>query len=722
MSKKLLTKLLAFTMSAGLVLQPVAAFAAEPSEGDLTETVVAEEEQTEPEAAEIEGEKVETPAEVLPEVELDKELNLDSVPLLQENPQGGGIIGGGDEEEEELPELQNVTLEDDILRWDHTKEWSFYYIFVGPVKYVSTASRVILWEIGQRGHLETGEYPVELYAVDRHDETKVITKTYRTTYYFTKKERTKISNIELISDHDYIPKFGQAVDTYAPFSVSYENYDYPVMLESFEWQALTDDGWATYDSEYFDKGTYRFYISMFLDVNKLGLNYELDPDLVVTVDGEPLTKIDTRLDDYNFPTEIFFASDEYVIEEGLPIQPKVRFVYSINATSNYDELKAGCAHSEPIIVDDYGEAEFDSTWEMLGSDGWEDIGPAGEGKLMSGTYRIKTTMTPQYNPYFATKFGEYISLYVDLDEWEMVGKNTETMAVFVSPEFEIKGEIIEPVGKTKITSANVTSNYETIPELYGYFWSPTFEVEDELPIKFKCYWSKKEMSSWDRFFTDKVFENGQYRCEVYVEVDDEHKDTYELDPSFTLIVNGKEWTKVDDPLVSSDVMVFASEAISVGEVIDEPAEPPIEEEGQWHEKYGAQYYELPDGKKATGKQKIGEETYFFSNSGTLQKNVFCEEDGNKFYFGSDGKMIKGWFEKWGSTYYADENGAIQTGFVDIGANTYHFDAAGKRSASVWLTSEDKRFYVKADGRIAKAETIHRWGKAYTFDAEGVLIK
>ena len=47
MSKKLLTKLLAFTMSAGLVLQPVAAYAVEPSDEDLKVSMATEEDAAE---------------------------------------------------------------------------------------------------------------------------------------------------------------------------------------------------------------------------------------------------------------------------------------------------------------------------------------------------------------------------------------------------------------------------------------------------------------------------------------------------------------------------------------------------------------------------------------------------------------------------------------------------------------------------------------------------
>ena len=32
------------------------------------------------------------------------------------------------------------------------------------------------------------------------------------------------------------------------------------------------------------------------------------------------------------------------------------------------------------------------------------------------------------------------------------------------------------------------------------------------------------------------------------------------------------------------------------------------------------------------------------------------------------------------------------------------------------------FYVKADGHLAKNETLTKWGKKYTFDENGVLVR
>ena len=120
-------------------------------------------------------------------------------------------------------------------------------------------------------------------------------------------------------------------------------------------------------------------------------------------------------------------------------------------------------------------------------------------------------------------------------------------------------------------------------------------------------------------------------------------------------------------------------------------------------------------------QLIDDEFYLFSQRGVLQYNVFYEDDGVKFYFGKDGKLVKGWIDKWTATYYADEEGVIRTGFYEIDGDTYYFDSKGKMTRSTWINANDEKYFAKADGRLAKSETIKRWGKKYSFDSECRLI-
>lgn len=301
--------------------------------------------------------------------------------------------------------------------------------------------------------------------------------------------------------------------------------------------------------------------------------------------------------------------------------------------------------------------------------------------------------------------------------------------------------VLQSIMHEWIPQMNFTSNFDTIPVLGEPVTKATFDYDAEYDLVIDSTWSRIEGDDWAYVEYDN-FLLGTYRCLVNVELARGYLERFYITESTSLYVNGSEWT-----LISKDVsnlgskylkLTFASDRIFIKdelptpdpedpeepEVPEEPEEPeePIEAKGKWHEKYGAKYYELPDGQKATGIQKIGEDTYLFSKNGTLQKDVFYESEGNKYFFGSDGKMVKGWFNKWSAIYYANEDGVVQTGLVDIGSDTYYFDSKGKKTTNIWVNKDSKRFYVKSDGHVAKAEKIRRWGKVYTFAADGALIE
>ena len=144
--------------------------------------------------------------------------------------------------------------------------------------------------------------------------------------------------------------------------------------------------------------------------------------------------------------------------------------------------------------------------------------------------------------------------------------------------------------------------------------------------------------------------------------------------------------------------------------------------GRWYTKWGATYYETEDGEKLSGMQKIDGVYYYFSQKGVMQKTCFVEDGNNKYYFGNDGKLHTGWLEKWSAKYYFDEDGVMQTGFTLIDGKTYCFDDKGKLQINTWITVGDDKYYAKGDGTMAQDETITKWLKKYTFDAQGKLIK
>ncbi len=151
---------------------------------------------------------------------------------------------------------------------------------------------------------------------------------------------------------------------------------------------------------------------------------------------------------------------------------------------------------------------------------------------------------------------------------------------------------------------------------------------------------------------------------------------------------------------------------------EKPEEPEIT--GEWKTKWGSTYYIYSDGSNATGLTEIDGKTYYFKENGHRLHDSFLEDGGNTYYFGKDGEMTVGFMTKWFSTYYFDENGLMQTGFTKVGDDLYFFTAAGKLEKSSWIEQDGNKFYAKSDGKLAVNETITRWGKKYSFDENGIL--
>ena len=271
----------------------------------------------------------------------------------------------------------------------------------------------------------------------------------------------------------------------------------------------------------------------------------------------------------------------------------------------------------------------------------------------------------------------------------------------------------------KISTATASSDYKTLPRVGNPVTEPYFEINEDIPIEIAGSWCKVDDKGNWLPYTEDTFTPGMYHYRAEIWVTDRLAIEYELDQRFQFCVDNRWWTRVQYISGAREKQIFASEEITIS--AEYPIEP--EKEGHWYEKYGATYYELPDGNNATGMQKIDEDYYYFSESGKLQRGIFCGVDGKQYFFGEDGKMVTGWFTRWKETYYAQEDGVIQTGFVDIGDDTYLFDYfTGKQKKSVWGSTNDGTFYIKADGRMAKSETITRWGKEYSFNENGRLIK
>ncbi len=164
-----------------------------------------------------------------------------------------------------------------------------------------------------------------------------------------------------------------------------------------------------------------------------------------------------------------------------------------------------------------------------------------------------------------------------------------------------------------------------------------------------------------------------------------------------------------------------AEIVLTAEASEEPEQPEVKN-AKLVTKWGSTYYVTEDGEKLTGRQVIEGETFFFNlKTGSMVKSSFVEIDGQKYYFGSDGKMVTGFMTKWLTTYYLDEKGVMQTGLTKIGEKMYFFKDNGHLVKSGWITDGDNKYYAKGDGVLAVNETIKKWGRSYTFDENGVLV-
>ncbi|WP_026517695.1 N-acetylmuramoyl-L-alanine amidase family protein [Butyrivibrio sp. MC2021] len=351
-------------------------------------------------------------------------------------------------------------------------------------------------------------------------------------------------------------------------------------------------------------------------------------------------------------------------------------------------------------------------WEIYEDDEWSRYNEPTFGK---GTYRYKNKISIDADYKDSYMLDPKLTLTVDKKEWfrcetEYDINDEVIYIVFVSPEY-----VLPLPEKAKITTISAScedpSGYvikdaeQALPELTNI---------DREEVDIKTAWVLYENGE-PKQPEGNTFTPGEWHLAIAVLVKEDYEDIYELERTTTLTINGEEWTNVTGKGDPHYGVYF----VSPGYVIED--DEPVEVTGTWHSKWGTTYFETEEGERLSGLHKIEGELYLFSANGTLQKNVFHEEGEKKYYFGSDGKAVKGWLSKWNATYRFDDEFVMMKGFADIDEDTYYFNDKGHLVKSGWIEEEGKKYYAKSDGKLAKSETIKRWGKKYSFDADGVLL-
>ncbi len=95
--------------------------------------------------------------------------------------------------------------------------------------------------------------------------------------------------------------------------------------------------------------------------------------------------------------------------------------------------------------------------------------------------------------------------------------------------------------------------------------------------------------------------------------------------------------------------------------------------------------------------------------------------------GTDGKVIKGWYEDNGIWYYLNDEGIMQTGWIkDKDGRWYYLDFNGAMKTE-WLRDKDKWYYLNPVSNGFKGEMFGNCnkiidGKEYNFDCTGAWIE
>ncbi|MCD7832782.1 MAG: hypothetical protein LUH00_02160 [Lachnospiraceae bacterium] len=158
-------------------------------------------------------------------------------------------------------------------------------------------------------------------------------------------------------------------------------------------------------------------------------------------------------------------------------------------------------------------------------------------------------------------------------------------------------------------------------------------------------------------------------------------------------------------------------------------------------KLGGKKYYLESGRRKTGlltvKKKIyylkpslvyglttvkGNTYYFDETTGAAVTNDWVTIKKKKYYFGSDGCMVKGqWIEYEGQYYYIKKNGVLHSAgkWMTLSTGTYYISKKGYRVTGL-KTISGKKYYFLSDGTLVTDKIACEInGTYYTISSEGV---
>lgn len=165
----------------------------------------------------------------------------------------------------------------------------------------------------------------------------------------------------------------------------------------------------------------------------------------------------------------------------------------------------------------------------------------------------------------------------------------------------------------------------------------------------------------------------------------------------------------------------------------------------WGEKDGVKYLFEPYGDAVDGVIFVDGTPYgFYFNGEQIKDDWASDDDGESYYFGSNGKAYTdGMYEIDGDYYMFDEfgvnltglqkykgyyyyfrkdTGARVSGFVHVGDNTYCFAKETARMYSGWVRKDGHLYYFLNNGKMAKNTTLKINNRVCVFDENGYYVE
>ena len=123
----------------------------------------------------------------------------------------------------------------------------------------------------------------------------------------------------------------------------------------------------------------------------------------------------------------------------------------------------------------------------------------------------------------------------------------------------------------------------------------------------------------------------------------------------------------------------------------------LDTDGTWY------YFTDPQAQPLTGWVKSSGKWYWLlpDKNGAMAVSQWVEPgDGKRYYVKADGRIATGWFQVDGDWYYANKSGAVQqSGWVKSGGKWYWLlgDSQGKMAVGQWIENNGKRYYLTSKG-------------------------